>query len=60
MFPILRFGREQLARLVSDHNNAAKTVVSDITKVIEVKGSEISEVDDDDIMDEEQKHAQTY
>jgi len=57
MFPILKFGREHLARLVSDHNNnAAKT---EITKVIEVKDSETTEVGDD-IMDEKQKHAQTY
>ena len=57
MFPILKFGREHLARMVSDHNNnAAKT---EITKVIEVKDSETTEVGDD-IMDEKQKHAQTY
>lgn len=56
MFPILKFGREHLARLVSDHNNKD---VSEITKVIEVKDSETTEVGDD-IMDEKQKHAQTY
>merc|ERR1719266_2424731 len=56
MFPILKFGREQLARLASDHNNKD---VSGITKVIEVKDGETTEVGDD-IMDEEQKHAQTY
>jgi len=56
MFPILKFGREQLARLVSDHNSKD---VSEITKVIEVKDSETTEAGDD-IMDEKQKHAQTY
>jgi len=56
MFPILKFGREQLARLASDHNYAAKP---GLIKTTEVKDGEKTDLIDD-ALDEKQKHAQTY
>ena len=56
MFPILKFGRDQLARLASDHNYAANPGV---IKTTEVKDGETTDVIDD-ALDEKQKHAQTY
>merc|ERR1711997_849143 len=54
MFPILKFGREQLARLASDHNYAAKP---GIIKTTVVKDGEKTDLIDD-ALDEKQKHAQ--
>ena len=59
MLPILRFGREQLERLVSDHNNAAKLPTITKKTTTEIKDVESTDVTDD-IMDPDQKHAQTY
>ena len=57
MFPILKFGREQLARLASDHNYAARP--PGFTKTTVVKDEEKTDLIDD-ALDEKQKHAQTY
>ena len=60
MLPILRYGRQQLARLVSDHNNAANLpTITKKTTPTEIKDVENTDVTDD-ILDEDQKHAQTY
>ena len=56
MFPILKFGREQLARLASDHNYAANPGV---IKTTVIKDGEKTDVIDESL-DEKQRHAQTY
>ena len=56
MFPILKFGREQLARLVMDHNSITKP---GLIKTTIVKDGEKTDLIDE-AMDEDLKHAQTY